>query len=65
MSEATERVRVIRVLEFIGPKDWIETTLRRSYVTGDISNSLGEGQEARELVRIQEVLPKEIKENAG
>lgn len=51
-----ERVRVIRVLEFIGPKEWIETTLRRSYVTGDVTNTLGEGREARELARIQEIL---------
>lgn len=48
-----ERIRVIRVLEFVGPKEWIETTLGRSYVTGDISERLGEGREARELLRMQ------------
>lgn len=60
-----ERIRVIRVLEFIGPRAWIETTLERSYVTGDITQRLGNGLEARELVRIQETLPQEESEDVG
>lgn len=35
----TDTVRVLRVVEYIGPRDWVETTLRKSiqgtlYLTG-------------------------------
>jgi hypothetical protein len=30
-----ERIRVVRVIEYVGPKDWIETTMTLNAVSSD------------------------------
>ena len=42
-------VRVIRILEYIGPLDWIETTLAKSFAAGP--HILGKYREVREVLR--------------
>mgnify|MGYP001596934938 CR=1 FL=1 len=49
-------LRVIRVLEFIGPAEWIATTLEHSWLPADGSKppQLDPLKSAREIVRVSE-----------
>lgn len=38
---ASETVRVLRILEYVGPRDWVEDTIDRCYVKGTWSPSAG------------------------
>lgn len=44
-------MKVIRVIEYEGDQDWVERTLRNSYVKGTMS--VGAGRFIRELLRHQ------------
>lgn len=57
-----EIVRVVRVLEFIGPRSWIEGLLTQAWLAPGRVPILGPGLTARELLRTDllptgEVLP--------
>lgn len=41
---AEEIVRVLRVIEYIGPREWVETTLRRSLQ--------GEWRQGNKMIRV-------------
>lgn len=54
-----KQVKMIRVLEYIGPEDWIETSLAHSYVRKDGPMfSTEPQQQIRELLCIKEEVKK-------
>ena len=45
-----EIVRVIRVLEYVGPREWVERTFAKNYVSPE-GTKVGEGRFIREVAR--------------
>src|SRR5687767_3316985 len=57
MKNHNETIRVIRVLEFVGDREWIVVMLRRNWLSQQRAEpALRDGCRARELVYIEEVL---------
>lgn len=50
-------VRVIRVLEYVGPRDWVETTLRKGAVAADGVYELAPDRFIRSTTANPEVIP--------
>jgi hypothetical protein len=49
-------VRVIRVLEFVGPRSWIERTMQGRWLRPDPLTNLDPEKRAKELIYIEEVI---------
>lgn len=55
MADPKEMIRVVRVLEYIGPREWVEETLDRSLLQlGRVE--LGRDSSIQELTRATEVM---------
>jgi hypothetical protein len=55
MSEES-RLRVVRMIEIEGPRDWVLQTLDRSWLHPDRPSPVGGGRSARELARHTDIV---------
>jgi hypothetical protein len=56
LDHPEDTIHCLRVIEFVGPRKWVDNMLGRSFLRPDSPAPLGDGREAREVGRVLRVI---------